>query len=259
MWSITLARDWYENPRVLDNHPLSPSKYIILSLISWPSASTITLLIALSISILSNFHSVQPNSPKMTCVSSIHHLVRKTRPDKSCGLLHICSPMLNSTHCVQNPPTSGWASTCCWGAHFTMHPLPSSISANHFGNGSTHSAPLTNLGRTTQRKGILLLAIPQATRRSWKVFVEWTNWENWDGKILLACHTQSNLFKVSIGVPCHYWRGHYLIINSCYQSVNIFLINCFKNLNVFWLSVADTLVTGVSDDWWSGGEKQMKK
>lgn len=193
----------------------------------------------------------------MTCVSSIHHLVRKTRLTN-----HVDSftyTLQCWTHCVQNPPTSGWASTCCWGAHFTMHPLPSSISANHFGNGWTHSALLTNLGQTTQRKGILLLAIPQATWRSWKVLVEWTYWENRDGKILLVWHTQSNLFKVSIGVPCHYWRGHYLIISSCYQSVNIFLINCFKNLNVFWFSVAETLVTGVSDDWWSGGEKQMKK
>ena len=70
---------------------------------------------------------------------------------------------------VQNPPMAGWAKTCCWGAHVTTWPLPATASRNS--SGSELSEPLTNLGRTTHKKGCSLSANPLAISKNCSLLI----------------------------------------------------------------------------------------
>lgn len=134
-----------------------------LSLISCPDFSTISLLIAPSISPLFRpFSNCTPTLQTWLTYRAFTFWSEKQ------GKQIIGTPSLILSNVefqplwVQNAPTAGWANTSCWGAHFTMCPLPPMVSRNPLGSGSSHSEPRMNPGRTTHKKGCLLLASPQA-------------------------------------------------------------------------------------------------
>ncbi|GAV78331.1 hypothetical protein CFOL_v3_21799 [Cephalotus follicularis] len=137
---------------------------LALCLISSPSLPKINLLIALSISTFSN-------SSFSNTMPTFHTLLKSlalTLWSPKLGRQIIGTPSDRHSRVefqpqwLQNPPTALCANTSFCGAHFTMQPKSPTVSVKPSGNNSIHSQPCIEPGLSTQRKGCLLLANPQA-------------------------------------------------------------------------------------------------
>ncbi|GAV74512.1 hypothetical protein CFOL_v3_17992, partial [Cephalotus follicularis] len=139
-------------------------KSLDLCLISSPSLPSINLLIALSISTLSNLSFSNSKPTFHTQLTSLAFTLWSPK----LGQQIIGTPSDRHSRVefqpqwLQNPPTALCAKTSFWGAHFTMQPNSTTASLKPSGNNSIHSQSCIKPGLSTQKKGCLLFANPQA-------------------------------------------------------------------------------------------------
>ena len=164
--STNLFKELLEEPHSLMQSSTSSFKFLALSLIASPSFPAISLLIAFSISPLSNSFS---NSRPTLHTWLTYLAFTLWSPKHGLHIIGIPSQILSRVEFqpqwLKNPPTALCAKTSFCGAQFTMQPLSPTVSLKIWDNTSFFE-PRIESGRNTHKKRCWLLASPHAISTS---------------------------------------------------------------------------------------------